>query len=344
MKYPQSFSQKLKKLLNRTLVKICIMKKILITLLLSVPFILSGQDLLELTIHLDGFKKNESIDFQVRDTLYQLEIELGERKSLTFKIDEPVKALLGYKKRVTSVWLEPGSQDLFISKSNFPKNVSLEGSKSEDLWNGIIAAEPEQKAILLEENIKSPVVETYLMNGNPNLKPEDLKRLRAKMPNRVNDIAKYDVRVFKYDKKEAVKEGDQIFDFIALTSNDEIIDTKAYRGKYLLLDFAGTSCGWCWVSYPKMQEALPEYENLGVITFNNDYSIDRWEKIADRNNVNLPWPVLWKAENKREIFEKYGVNVYPTYVLISPDGKILEYWRGSREEKLKNRLERHIVD
>ena len=321
------------------------MKKLFVPILLILSTAsVVAQDSLRLTIRLEGFKKSDQLSIRIGGSGYNIPTSESEFQGIPIYLDKPQTGIVLFKNRFKSFWLENGDMELFISKSQFPKNVKISGSKSEELWNTILAANQDERAKILEKNIDHPVVNSYMMNSRPNLKPADLDRIRNMMSDEVNDFAKYNVTIFRYDKKEAVKKGDQLFDFVARTLNDEVIDTKALRGSYLLLDFAGTGCGYCWLSYPKMQELLPNYENLKVITFNNDYFIDKWEQIAERNNVDLPWPVLWKAENKREILEKYGVNIYPTYVLISPEGEILEYWRGSREEKLKSRLERHISE
>jgi hypothetical protein len=93
-----------------------------------------------------------------------------------------------------------------------------------------------------------------------------------------------------------------------------------------------------------MAETLVEYKNLQVLTFNEDYNFKGWQNLADKRNIKLPWPVLWEAENKQEILTSYGINVLPTYLLISPEGIILERWQGGKDEKIEKKLEKHGVE
>ena len=78
------------------------------------------------------------------------------------------------------------------------------------------------------------------------------------------------------------------------------------------------------------------------MTYNQDFSIKGWEKQAERLNINIEWPVLWESENKAEVFSKYGVDGWPYFFLISPEGKVLEAWFGSRKGRLVSALKKHI--
>ena len=93
-----------------------------------------------------------------------------------------------------------------------------------------------------------------------------------------------------------------------------------------------------------MSKTLVNYKNLQTFTFNLDFRHSQWQKIATQRNIELPWPVLWKAENKQEIIDRYGINVLPTYYLISPDGTILDRWQAGKVEKLIRKLEQHKVN
>ena len=319
--------------------------KFFYTLFFSVcGLLVFAQDSLRLTVNLEGFKKNDLLEIEIAGQTYLIDTEQKSIKGRSLYLDNVQRAIISLKNKITYVWLENGDIELNISKSQFPKNVSVNGSKSQDLWNEILVVEQDKRVSLLEKNIDHPVVETYMMIAESDLKPRDLSRIRAKMSAGVNDYTKYNLRQLDIKWSEVVKKGDQIFDFIAETSTGKEVDTKTLRGKYLLLDFAGTNCSWCWNTYPDMQESLVNYSSLEILTFNKDFKIASWNRHAKNNEVELPWPVLWKAENKKEIFEKYGVSSYPTYVLVSPEGKVLEYWRAGKDEKINKILAKYQVD
>jgi hypothetical protein len=56
----------------------------------------------------------------------------------------------------------------------------------------------------------------------------------------------------------------------------------------------------------------------------------------------LPWPVLWKGDNKLEIFERYNVEGWPLHFLISPEGKVIDTWYGSGGNRLAKKLGKQI--
>jgi len=319
------------------------MKKLLFTVLfLGLPAFTWAQDSLRLTIHLEGFKKSDKVYLHFNEQNYILSTD-RDSLSHTNYVAVPHAAYVTYKKTDHEWWIENGDITLSISKENFKSGVMVSGSKSEELHQAMKKANRAERASLIEANIDHPLAQSYMKAPRPDLHAEDIKRIRQKMPDHVNEHARYHVWGINIKKDEVLKEGDRIMDFVAQTSKDKVVDTKSFRGKFLLLDFGSTTCGYCWKAYPAMAEELMHYEDLQVLTINKDYRVEVWEKHARKREIFLPWPVLWKAENKREIFEKYGINVLPTYVLISPEGEILEYWRVGNDKKFSKMLEKHGV-
>lgn len=315
----------------------------MISALLGMSSWVMAQDSLRLTINLEGFKKNDEVTLYFNDSGYGLEPGAKQLHHTNY-LDGPQELVIAFKSKVKRFWMENGDIILTISKSNFWKGSKIEGSKSELLYQSILSADRTERARLLEANIDHAVVIDYMRRHNADLNADDMARIRAKMPSEVNEFAQYHLGIIEIDRSEVLKEGDFMMDFVAMTADDTKVDTKALRGKYLLLDFAGTGCSWCWVTYPQMARDLVHYKNLSVLTFNEDYLIEGWAKRAERRDVSLPWPVLWKAENKEDIFKTYGVNVLPTYLLISPEGKILERWQAGKDKRIIKMLTRYNVE
>lgn len=313
-------------------------------MLFSYASLASAQDSLRLTINLEGFKKNDKLVLYFNDQGHRLGTEKSQLRHTSY-LDGPQEAAVTFKNRIKSFWIENGDIELTISKATlFKQGVKVKGSKSELLNQDIKKANRAERAKLLEANIGHPIVKSYMRRHKPDLEADDIARIREKMPDEINEFAQYHLGMMDIKKSETLKVGDMMMDFVAMTAEDTQVDTKNLRGKYLLLDFAGTSCSWCWVTYPQMAKDLTGYENLNVLTFNEDYLVERWKKLAEKREIDLPWPVLWKAENKEDIFKSYGVNVLPTYLLVSPEGKILEYWRGGKEKKITKKLDKYGID
>jgi glutathione peroxidase-family protein len=139
-----------------------------------------------------------------------------------------------------------------------------------------------------------------------------------------------------------VKVDSEIYDFTGQDKDGNSFNTKDYRGKYLLLDFAATGCGPCWSGYPELVTETSKYDNLEVLTFNQDDAIETWQSIADQRDIQLDWPVLWTGETKKEVFEIYNIQGWPNFFLISPEGKVLHNWMGSGGEQLQSTLSKFV--
>lgn len=304
---------------------------------------LNAQDSLRLTFKLEGFKAKDQLSISFSEGQFLLPTE-KEEVTIVRKLAGPESLAIIYKSRFKSLWIDNNNITVVISKSGFKNGINVQGSPSEDLWQQMVKAPKKERAKILEENINTKMAQSYLASSSNKLFPEDQERLLAMSNPKTNDLAKYNISLLGLDVSERLKEGDPMMDFIASTIDDQQTSTEDLRGKFLLLDFAGTGCGWCWIEYPNMVESLEKYENLQVLTINQDFAHEQWQKRANQRNIDLPWPVLWKAENKKEILAKYGIQVLPTHYLISPEGIILERWQGAKDNKLERVLEKHKVN
>ena len=106
-----------------------------------------------------------------------------------------------------------------------------------------------------------------------------------------------------------------------------------YRGKYVLLEFSASWCGWCKLEIPYLKTV---YENTKgkdfvMFTINLDESREKW--VEDVEGQNLPWPVISDLKAfKGPVAQDYNVSGIPVIYLIGPDGKIKE--KGLRREAM----------
>ena len=97
--------------------------------------------------------------------------------------------------------------------------------------------------------------------------------------------------------------------------------------KYMLLDFWRVASAPCHKSVPEMKEVVEEYrDRLTVVAVNLDGIRDQWLKAAAKDGIT------WTNLNDPQGFEGlpfyYDVFAVPTYVLISPAGKVSAIWSG----------------
>ncbi|WP_298063188.1 TlpA disulfide reductase family protein [uncultured Rikenella sp.] len=97
------------------------------------------------------------------------------------------------------------------------------------------------------------------------------------------------------------------------------------KGKYTVLDFWGTWCGWCMKGMPAMKEAYGKYkasvEFVGVDC--GDTEEDWKQTVASQG---LPWINVRAAED--DIPVRFGLEAYPTKMVIDPQGVIVARYTG----------------
>ncbi|MBE9585741.1 TlpA family protein disulfide reductase [Mucilaginibacter sp. JRF] len=100
-------------------------------------------------------------------------------------------------------------------------------------------------------------------------------------------------------------------------------DLSTYRNKWLVLDFWGTWCGPCREEMPtlnKFNEDITkgEYAGINFLSIACIDTEDRVKAYLAENKFTIP--VLM---SDREVEKAYKIRGYPSKILISPDGKML---------------------
>ena len=121
-------------------------------------------------------------------------------------------------------------------------------------------------------------------------------------------------------KKQAV--GVEAPDFTLNDINGKPLSLSSLRGKYVIIDFWGSWCGWCIKGFPEMKNYYEKYkgkfEILGVDC--NDTE-QKWKDAVKKNN--LPWLHVYNPRDSK-VLGDYGVQGFPTKIIVGPDGKIVK--------------------
>lgn len=101
------------------------------------------------------------------------------------------------------------------------------------------------------------------------------------------------------------------------------LSISSYRGKFLLIDLWGSWCGPCIAQMPKLKALYEKYrsKNFAILglAFETDKTLNNLKaKIAEQE---LPWDQVYSNEPLKVFFSNYAI--YPTYLLVAPDGTIL---------------------
>lgn len=162
------------------------------------------------------------------------------------------------------------------------------------------------------------------------LEPKDLEMVTSTLdPNIVNGRLKgiFDAVKVRLEaenmRKEAEKnvaDGKMAPDFTLKDIQGKDFTLSSLRGKYVILDFWGSWCGWCIKGMPEMKKYYEKYAGkFEIVGVDCQDTEAKWKAAVEKHQ--LPW-IHVKNESKDLTPEKYAVTGYPTKVIINPDGTI----------------------
>lgn len=116
-----------------------------------------------------------------------------------------------------------------------------------------------------------------------------------------------------------IRTGSNAPDFSYATFNGDTVSLKSMKGKYVLLDFWETWCGYCILALPKITAIYNQYHAKGLeiigVTTENEKQIAR---IIEANRL----PYI-HAKGDKFVLKNYNVSGRPAYVLIDKEGKVI---------------------
>lgn len=135
------------------------------------------------------------------------------------------------------------------------------------------------------------------------------------------------------EAEKAVQAGKMAPDFTLKDIYGKDFSLSSLRGKYVVLDFWGSWCGWCIKGMPEMKKYYEKYKGkFEIVGVDCQDTEAKWKAAVEKHQ--LPW-IHVKNETKDLTPEKYAVTGYPTKVLINPDGTINKIIVGEDPEFYK---------
>ncbi len=121
-------------------------------------------------------------------------------------------------------------------------------------------------------------------------------------------------------------------------------ELKDYLGKYILLDFWTKGCTHCSRAHQGLKTVAAKYEkDLQVVGINVDVKKEFWEEATKRDKVS--WVNLSDGKGTNAgVYAQYGGKALPTFILINPDGKIVERWEGFKDGIFEEKLSKFFMD
>lgn len=274
------------------------------------PFLVLPGENLKISGDIDNLQASGTEIYDKISEVTELKNKENEIKNIREEITEAYK--IQDKKTIDSLNIiyKKLNVQLSTSKLDYIKN-NPNSTLSGYLFQSLRIADGIEAEKLLGENVKNGVLKELISNTANNYKKFAAIEKAA----------------------ENIKPVKPAPDFKLKNMNGEEMTLASFKGKYTLLDFWGTWCGWCIKGMPDMKKYYAKYKNkmeiVGICCRDTE---KKWREGVEE--LQLPWTNLYNGKAD-EITTNYAVSGYPTKILIDPDGNIVEIFVGESEELYK---------
>jgi thiol-disulfide isomerase/thioredoxin len=98
-----------------------------------------------------------------------------------------------------------------------------------------------------------------------------------------------------------------------------------FRGQYVLLDFWGTWCGPCVRILPELQKVQERFRRRGLVVLGLPSHEQDGHSVRSVLRANGATFLQAEPESVKDLVEqRFRINVFPTHVLVDPEGRIAE--------------------
>jgi thiol-disulfide isomerase/thioredoxin len=170
----------------------------------------------------------------------------------------------------------------------------------------------------------------------------DLYRQTAKVMQQTLPQSSYvNYFVNEVSKLSNMSIGGEIPNFSLPNPEGELVNLNKYKGKYVLLDIWATWCKPCKAEMPYLAKAKEQFKDkdFEVISICVDRAEVKNAWLKTIEDLNTKWVHVFDL-NGEGIVDLYGIQMFPTLILIDPQGKIVDSSSSPnsnfrREEMLK---------
>jgi thiol-disulfide isomerase/thioredoxin len=150
--------------------------------------------------------------------------------------------------------------------------------------------------------------------------------------------AQYAVYEIESSKKEAQALNKEASDWSAQDLDGKEWKLSDLKGKVVVMDFWYRGCGWCMYAMPQVRQLSVDFKDKPVVFFGMNTDPKEEDAKFVVKEFDLKYPII-KA---KEIPQKYGVQGFPTLVIVDQKGNVAAFDVGyspNLHEKVSKKLD-----
>lgn len=141
---------------------------------------------------------------------------------------------------------------------------------------------------------------------------------------------RYEKFLAKEKAKELIQPGMPAPDFTLNNLEGQPFSLSSLKGKYVVLDFWGTWCGWCIKGIPDMKKYYDKYKSkVEFVSIDCGDTIEKWK--AGVAEHQIPWINVYCPKDS-DLTTQYAIAGFPTKIIVDKDGNIVKVIVGESPE------------
>src|SRR5690606_23757578 len=197
----------------------------------------------------------------------------------------------------------------------FIQNDTLDDDRNSKLFRAVSS--------LTNKELRSQFAKVILNAESPKATKEELNFYEVNyLPMIQEDRTKTYFMTMLQDLKNLTI-GNEALSFEAITPENEFKTLSDFKGKYVILDFWASWCAPCLAQAVDFEKHAMAYNKRGDVAFVS-LSIDKqesdWRKKVKLNDKHV---IQLYAKNIQELNQFYRIESIPRFIVIDPEGKIL---------------------
>ena len=131
----------------------------------------------------------------------------------------------------------------------------------------------------------------------------------------------YESQAKRQEAAAKIVEGQEAPAFTLPDLDGKPVTLASFRGKYLVLDFWGSWCSWCIKGFPDMRAAYDKYKDkMEILGVDCNDTEEKWKRAVEKHQA--VWRHVRQSKETDNVSDMYGVQGFPTKIVIDPQGKI----------------------